>query len=63
MLLKITLYKMDKKLFSFLFSTRLMAFLFIAFAAAMASILVHNLQPAIQYKWELDTHKKKNEAY
>ena len=28
---------MDKKLFSFLFSTRLMAFLFIAFAVAMAS--------------------------
>ncbi|TGD58054.1 cytochrome c biogenesis protein [Flavobacterium humi] len=28
---------MDKKIFSFLFSTRLMAFLFIAFAAAMAA--------------------------
>ena len=28
---------MDKKIFSFLFSTRLMAFLFIAFAVAMAS--------------------------
>lgn len=36
MLSKITLLKMDKKILSFLFSTRLMAFLFIVFAVAMA---------------------------
>ena len=43
--------KMDKKIFSFLFSTRLMAFLFIAYAVAMAT------GTFIESKYNTDTAK------
>ena len=43
--------KMDKKIFSFLFSTRLMAFLFISYAVAMAA------GTFIESKYNTDTSK------